>query len=232
MAGPELTGKVALVTGGSRGIGAGISRKLAALGAWVAINFRSGENMARELADDIRRHGGQAEIFAADVVDPSAVKAMVTEVVKAFGRIDIVVNNAGTFGACPFGAIDAAFFAEQFNSNALSVVLVTQEAVPHFPPSGGHVVNLSSNLAFRSIAEGTSIYAAAKAAVATITQCFARELGKRNITVNAVAPGVIETRLTTDLIASSGQTIREETPLGRIGQPRRRRRGGGISGFR
>ena len=219
MEGPDLAGKVALVTGGSRGIGAAISTRLAALGARVAINFRSGEDAAREVADEIRRGGGTAEIFAGDVGDPSAVRSMVSAVVKAFGRIDIVVNNAGAFGVRPFGTIDAGFFAEQFNANALSAVLVTQEAVAHFPASGGHIVNMSSNLAVRSVAEGTSIYAAAKAAVSTITQCFARELGKRQITVNAVAPGVIEPRMTTELLATRSQAIRDETPLGRIGHP-------------
>jgi 3-oxoacyl-[acyl-carrier protein] reductase len=214
-----LTGKVALVTGGSRGIGAAISRKLATLGARVAINFRSGAGAAQEVAEQIRRGGGVAEIFAGDVADPIAVKSMVAAVAKTFGRIDIVVNNAGAFGTRPFGAIDAAFFTEQFNANALSTILVTQEAVAHFPPGGGHVVNISSNLAFRSIAEGTSVYAAAKAAVATITQCFARELGKRKITVNAVAPGVIETRMTTELLAQRRQAIENDAPLGRIGQP-------------
>ena len=219
MEGPNLTDKVALVTGGSRRIGAAISRKLAALSARVAINFRSGESAAREVAEQIRRGGGSAEVFAADVADPAAVKSMVSAMVKAFGQIDIVVNNAGAFGVRPFGTIDAGFFAEQFNANALSTVLVTQEAVAHFPASGGHVVNLSSNLAFRSLAEGTTIYAAAKAAVSTITECFARELGQRRITVNAVAPGVINTRMSADLLAARGQAIQHDTPLGRIGQP-------------
>jgi 3-oxoacyl-[acyl-carrier protein] reductase len=219
MEGKILTGKVALVTGGSRGIGAAISAKLAALGAHVAINFRSDAESARQVAEEIRRGGGSAQIFAADVADPAAVKAMVAAVAEAFGRIDIVVNNAGSFGARPFGTIDAAFFAEQFNANALSTVLVTQEAVAHFPPSGGHVVNVSSNLAFRSVADGTSIYAAAKAAVATITQCFGRELGKRKITVNAVAPGVTETRMTAELLAESRQAIIDDSPMGRIGRP-------------
>ena len=214
-----LTGKVALVTGGSRGIGAAIAMKLAALGARAAINYRSGTSAAQEVAAEIRRRGGIAEIFAGDVAEPGAVKSMVAAVVRAFGHIDIVVNNAGAFGTRPFGTIDAAFFTEQFNANALSTVLVTQEAAAHFPSTGGRVVNVSSNLAFRSIAEGTSIYAAAKAAVATITQCFARELGKRNITVNAVAPGVIETRMTTELLAERRQAIVDDAALGRVGQP-------------
>lgn len=122
-----LNGKVALVTGGSRGIGAAISARLAALGAGVAINYRSGTGAAQEVAEEIRRHGGIAEIFAGDVSDPGAVKSMVAAVVRTFGRIDIVVNNAGAFGARPFGAIDAAFFTEQFNANALSTGLVAQE---------------------------------------------------------------------------------------------------------
>jgi 3-oxoacyl-[acyl-carrier protein] reductase len=166
---------------GSRGIGAAISTKLAAPGASVAINFRNGEAAAREVADEIRRSGGNAEIFAGDVADPSAVKSMVSAVSRRAGG-STSWSTMPELSECDPGTIDVGFFAEQFNANALSTVLVTQEAVAHFPAFGGHVVNMSSNLALRSVAEGTSIYAAAKAAVSTITQCFARELGKRKIT--------------------------------------------------
>jgi 3-oxoacyl-[acyl-carrier protein] reductase len=193
---PEaLHEKVALVTGGSRGIGAAIAKRLASLGAQVAINFRSDERAAREVADAIRRTGGTAEIFAGDVADPAAVKSMVAALIRAFGRIDVLVNNAGIFGMRPLGAIEPQFFAEQVRVNTLSVVLVTQEALPHFPATGGQVVNVASSLAYAPVA-WTSVYAATEAAVMTLTQAFARELGGRRITVSAVAPSVTETDMT------------------------------------
>ena len=216
---PEgLRDRVALVTGASRGIGAAIARKLAALGARAAINFRADANAAQAVASEIRHCGGSAEVFAADVADPAAVKAMIAAVVKAFGQIDILVNNAGIADARRFGAIDPEFFTRLFEINALSVVLVTQEAVPYFPASGGHIVNLSSNLAFAP-SEGLSIYAASKAAVATLTQAFAGELAPRHITVNAVAPGAIETDMTSGMSPERRELIVRTTPLGRLGTP-------------
>jgi 3-oxoacyl-[acyl-carrier protein] reductase len=217
--GPEtLEDKVALVTGGSRGIGAAIAKRLASLGARVAINFHSNERAAREVADEIRRAGGTAEIFTGDVADPTAVRSMVAAVVQAFGRIDILVNNAGIFGVRPLGRIDPAFVTEQFLVNTLSVVLVTQEAMSYFPATGGRVVNVSSSLAFAPD-EGTSVYAASKAAVATLTQAFARELGGRRITVNAVAPAVTNTDMTRAIPLERRELLAETTPLGRLGQP-------------
>jgi 3-oxoacyl-[acyl-carrier protein] reductase len=139
-------------------------------------------------------------------------------VIRAFGRIDILINNAGIFGMQPLGAIEPQSFAEQFRVNTLSVVLVTQEALPHFPATGGHVVNVASSLAYAPVA-GTSVYAATKAAVVTLTQAFARELGGRRISVNAVAPSVTETDMTRAHLPERRRALVESTPLGRIGQP-------------
>ncbi len=210
--------KIALVTGASRGIGAGIAKKLASLGAQVAINYRANEQAARATVEEIRKQGGIAELFAADVADAAAVRAMVAAVAERFGRIDILVNNAGTFGVRLLGEIDATFFAEQFVANTLSMILVTQEALRHFPASGGRIISVSSRLAY-SPSEGTSVHAAAKAAVSTLTHAFARELGRRHITVNAVAPGPTETDMIRGMPPELRETIAAATPIGRMGGP-------------
>jgi 3-oxoacyl-[acyl-carrier protein] reductase len=215
---PSLKDKVALVTGASRGIGAAIAQKLAGLGASVAINFRSSEASARIVADAIHHAGGKAEIFRCDVTESAPVKSLVRAVAESFGRIDIVVNNAGAAEVKVFGAIDPDHFVRLFHANVLSMVLVTQEAVKYFPGSCGHVVNISSNLSFAPT-EGLSIYAAAKAAVSSLTLAFAKELGKRGITVNAVAPGPIETDMTKDLPEDRRRFVLDHTLLGRMGRP-------------
>ena len=212
----DFDGKVALVTGGSRGIGAAIARALAQRGAKIALAYRTRRDVALEVAKTIRDAGGVCEIFAADVSDSVAVDRMIAEVVARFGHIDVLVNNAGVAGGRAFGENDAAFFAEQFHPNVLGPILVTQAAVRHFPSSGGRVINLSSNLAYAP-EEGLVVYSAAKAAVSALTRGFAKELGPRGITVNAVAPGITATDMTNDIPAEHRADVTVRTPLRRLG---------------
>lgn len=214
----KLHGKVALVTGAASGIGAAIARALAAEGAAVAINYRTSQAPADALAAEILAQNGKAHAFGGDVSVPAQAAALAAAAAAHFGRIDILVNNAGLIEPVVFGAIDPESFHRQFAANTLSVLLMMQAAVPHFPEIGGRVINISSSLALAPL-ESTVIYAAAKAAVNTMTQGFARELGKRHITVNAIAPGATETPMTAAVPAEVKDRISAATPLGRWAQP-------------
>ncbi|MEW6272712.1 MAG: glucose 1-dehydrogenase [Thermodesulfobacteriota bacterium] len=214
----DLRGKVALVTGGSRGIGRAVAERLAANGATVAINYRTGTDAARALRDELRARGGVAEAFAADVADEAAVRAMLADVAGAFGRIDVLVNNVGALVRQALGAIDRAGFAAQVDVNVWSVVAVTQAALPYFPEGGGRIVNVASNLALSPVA-GFAVCAATKAAVIALTRAFARELGARRITVNAVAPGAVETEMMQGVPEERRRYLERYTPLGGMGKP-------------
>jgi 3-oxoacyl-[acyl-carrier protein] reductase len=215
----NLSGKVALVTGAASGIGAAIAVAMAKAGAAVAVNYRSAPDPAQALVRDIQAQGGDAVALPGDVAIPEQATALANAAAAHFGRIDILVNNAGSIESGPFGAISPAAFERQFNGNVLSVLLMMQACVPHFPPSGGRIVNISSSLATAPL-EGTVLYSASKAAVNTLTQGFARELGKRHITVNAIAPGATETPMTSNIPAEIKAKIAAATPLGRWAQPR------------
>jgi 3-oxoacyl-[acyl-carrier protein] reductase len=217
-AGMSLTGRVALVTGGSAGIGAAIVRKLAAAGATVAIGYRGGQAKAEALAAEITAQGGAAAAFGGDVTVPAEAVKLAAAVGETFRRIDILVNNAGIIEPALFGAIEPAAFERQFATNVLSVLLMMQAAVPHFPAAGGRIINISSSLALAPL-ERTVVYSASKAAVNTMTQGFARELGKRQITVNAIAPGATETEMTAAIPADIKDRITAATPLGRWARP-------------
>ncbi|WP_426399213.1 SDR family NAD(P)-dependent oxidoreductase [Ralstonia sp. R-29] len=217
----RLAGRNAIVTGGSRGIGAAVARRLAADGARVAVVYRSNRDEADAVVSAIRTSGtsgAEAIAVQADVADATSVNAMVSTVREAFGTIDIVINNAGILEGQPVGSIDAASFDAQFRTNALSVILVTQAVLPHVPARGGHIVNVSSSLVYRPRA-GLSVYAASKAAVGALTHAFAIELGPRNITVNAVAPALTRTDMTAPIPDEVKARMRETTPLGRLGEP-------------
>jgi 3-oxoacyl-[acyl-carrier protein] reductase len=213
-----LSGKVVLVTGGSRGIGAAIARRFAAAGSRVAIAYRNGSTAAQEVLHDITASGAQGLALAGDIADPVAAKAMVDQVVAAFGRVDVLVNCAGIGEYRPFEKTDPTFFHAIFDTNVLGTVAMIQAALPHLPAPGGRIINFSSALATRPIPT-TSIYAASKAAVAALSHALAKEFGPRGITVNTIAPGVIETEMTTKILAQRGAGIVAMTPLGRIGQP-------------
>jgi 3-oxoacyl-[acyl-carrier protein] reductase len=210
--------KVVLVTGGSRGIGAGIVRRFAAEGFRVAIACRSGTDAADKVLDDITAAGGQSIVVTGDVAKPEDAMAMVAEVVAQFGTIDVLVNCAGFAEYRPFEATDLALFHTTFDTNVYGTVAMIQAVLPHMPAPGGRIINFSSALATRPIPTA-SIYAASKAAVAALSHALAKEFGPRGITVNAIAPGVIETEMTAGILAERSASILAMTPLGRIGQP-------------
>jgi 3-oxoacyl-[acyl-carrier protein] reductase len=213
-----LSDKVALVVGGSRGIGAAIARRFASLGSRVAIAYRTRSDAAEMLMSEIAAAGGQCIAIAGDITQTEAAQKIVRDTVAEYSRIDILVNCAGVAPYRPLSAIDAAFVREIFDANVLGTVLVTQAALPHLTSPGGRIINFASALAFRPIPT-SSIYAASKAAIVALTLAFAKELGSKGITVNAVAPGVIETEMTSAIVAERGAAIIAATSLGRIGQP-------------
>jgi len=217
----KLQGKVALVTGASKGIGAAIAQELAAQGAAVAVNYSGSKAAAEKVVDEIKKAGGKAIAVQASVADPDAIGPLVSKVVKEFGPIDILVNNAGIYEFGPLEQITPDHFHKQFNINVLGLLLVTQAAVKHFNPAGGSIVNISS-----VVADGTpnaAVYSATKGAVDTISASLAQELGPKKIRVNSLNPGMIETEGThaAGFIGSDFQkAIEARTPSGRIGQPK------------
>lgn len=213
-----LAGKVVIVTGGSRGIGAQVARRFGAAGCKVAVFYRSGADAAAKVVGDINAAGGQGVAIAADIADPESAKAAVDSVAAKFGRVDVVVNGAGIAEYRPFEKSDAALFHATFNTNVLGTIAVIQAALPHLPSPGGRIINFSSALATRPI-PNSAIYSASKGAITTLSHALAREFGPRGITVNTIAPGVIETEMTTKILAERGDAIKAMTPLGRIGQP-------------
>ena len=217
MSGPGLTGKVALVAGGSRGIGAAVVQRLALDGAAVAIGYRAATAEADALVGQIEAAGGRAFAVKGDIgVDGDAAR-MVRETSDRFGRLDILVNTAGIGPYRPLAAVDEAYVRQMFDTNVLGAIMLTKAAAAAMT-AGGRIVHVSSRLAFSPIPTST-VYAASKAAVSAMVHGYGKELGPKGITINAVAPGVIETDMTTAIIAERGDQIRATTPLGRIGQP-------------
>ena len=214
-----LEGKVVLVTGGSRGIGAAISRRFAALGSRVVIVYRS-DHEAAPRSWPINWPAPTVNCIAVqgDIAEPDDIKAVVASTVEQFGGIDVLVNCAGIGGNRPLGKIDAAFVRKIMDTNVLGTVLMAEASLPHLTSPGGRIINISSGLAYRPI-PGSSVYSASKAAVVALTHALGKELGPRGITVNCVAPGVIETDMTTTILAERGDQILAMTPLARIGQP-------------
>jgi 3-oxoacyl-[acyl-carrier protein] reductase len=217
----KLTGKVAVVTGSSKGIGAAIAKQLAADGAAVVVNYASSKAGADKVVAEITKAGGKAVAVQGDVAKKADIEKLFAETKKAFGHVDILVNNAGIYEFAPLEQITEEHFHKQFNLNVLGLLLTTQEAVKHFPATGGNVINISSLVSTLAPAYG-SVYSATKGAVDTITGSLAKELGARNIRVNAVNPGLVETEGTHTAGFASGdfhdQYIKN-SPLGRIGQP-------------
>ena len=217
----KLQGQVAVVTGASKGIGAAIAEHLAAAGAAVVVNYASSRASAEAVVNRIRQAGGKAVAVQADVSRLEDVRRLFAETKKAFGKLDILVNNAGIYEFAPLEEISGEHFHKQFDLNVLGLLLATQEAVKHFGPSGGSIVNLSSVVATSAPPNG-SVYSATKAAVNAITRSLAQELGPCKVRVNAVSPGVIETEgLHAAGISSSDfqRQVEAQTSLGRLGQP-------------
>lgn len=189
---PVLAGKIALVTGGSRGIGAAIAERLARDGADVAFTYVSAEARARDTARAVEALGRKALAIRADSADPDAVAQAVQRTIAAFGRIDILINNAGIFHAAPLEELSTADFDRTMAINVRAAFVAAREAAAAMP-SGGRIVNIGSNLAVRAFAPGLTLYTASKAAIAGLTQALARDLGPRGITANVVHPGSTDT---------------------------------------
>jgi 3-oxoacyl-[acyl-carrier protein] reductase len=217
----KLAGKVAVVTGASKGIGASIAKHLAAEGASVVVNYASSKPGADKVVSEITAKGGKAIAVQADVAKKQDIERLFAETKKAFDRTDILVNNAGIFEFKPLEEITEEHFHKHFNLNVLGLILTTQEAVKHFGQAGGSIINISS-LASTFAPEGGSVYSATKGAVDTVTRSLAKELGPRNIRVNAINPGMVETEgvHAGGFIGSDFQkNVEAQTPLRRIGQP-------------
>ena len=214
----SFEGKAVLVAGGSRGIGAAVARRFASLGASVSVGYRSDRASAEALVAEIAAAGGTAVAVAGDVAIPAQARAMVRQAHDAFGRLDVLVNAAGVGPYLPLAEIDEAHCRAIFDTNVLGAIMLTQAAAALLPSPGGRIVHFASRLAFNPIPT-SAVYSASKAAVVTLVHGFARELGPRGITVNAVAPGVIETDMTADILRERGDQILAATPLRRIGQP-------------
>jgi 3-oxoacyl-[acyl-carrier protein] reductase len=215
----KLTGKTAVVTGASKGIGAAIAKHLAAAGAKVVVNYSSSPASAEKVVAEIAANGGSAIAIKANVSQPEEVKQLFIEAAAAFGPIDILVNNAGVFDFMPVEAITPEHFHRLFDINVLGTILATQEALKHFNPAGGSIINTSSTVSTHSPA-GTGVYNATKSAIDGLTRTFSKELGPRKIRVNSINPGPTES----DGVHAQGlidifKTLGEQTALGRIGQP-------------
>ena len=216
----KLAGKVALVTGASKGIGAGIAKALAAEGAAVVVNYASSQAGADAVVSAITGAGGRAVAVRGDVSKADEAKALVEAAVAAFGRLDILVNNSGVYEFAPLEAITEAHFHRMFDINVLGLLLTTQAAAVHLG-EGGVVINIGSGASSLTPPE-TAVYTATKGAVDAITGVLAKELGPRRIRVNSVNPGMVETEgaHSAGVIGSDFQAaLIAQTPLGRMGQP-------------
>jgi 3-oxoacyl-[acyl-carrier protein] reductase len=217
----KLTGKVAVVTGASKGIGAAIAKQLAADGAQVVVNYSTGREGADKVVSDITKAGGRAIAVGASVAKEADIEVLFKETAKAYGKIDILVNNAGVYGFAPLEDVTADEYKRQYDTNVLGLLLTTKAALPHFPAEGGSVINISSVVSTLAPA-ATSVYSSTKGAVDTITKSLAKELGQRKIRVNAINPGFIITEgtHTAGLIGSDFEKgAIDSTPLGRAGLP-------------
>jgi len=215
----KLSGKVAMVTGASKGIGAAIAKHLAVEGAAVAVNYLSSRADGEKVAAEIRAAGGRAIAIGANVSKAADIKYLFGETKKNFDRLDILVNNAGIYDGQLLGEITEENFHRHFNLNVLGLILATQESLGHFGPEGGAIINISSVVSTLSPI-GTAVYNATKSAVDGLTRTFARELGGRGIRVNSVNPGPVDTEGTRSagLVAKFPAFV-PSIPLGRIGQP-------------
>ena len=217
----KLAGKVAIVTGASKGIGADIARQFAAEGAAVVVNYSSSKQGADRVVDEITKRGGKAVAVQANVAKKADVERLFSSAKKAFGKIDILVNNAGVYEFAPLEDITEEHFRKHFDVNVLGLLLATQEVVKQFDSTGGSIINISSAVTSLTPAT-TSVYTATKGAVDAITRTLAKELGPRNIRVNAINPGMVETEGVIAAGFDKGefrQGVEAQTPLGRIGQP-------------
>jgi len=216
-----LNGKVAVVTGAAKGIGAAIAKQLAQAGASVAVNFASDDTGANKTVHDIKAQGGRAVAVKANVAVRSDVERLFAETLATFGSVDILVNNAGVYSFGPLESVREEEFARQFQTNVLGALLTSQEAVRHFPKTGASIINIGT-AGTQAVLPGTVLYTATKGALDSITRVLAKELGPRDIRVNSINPGGTETE-GTHAVGVMGTDFQKhlisQTPLGRFGQP-------------
>ena len=216
----KLNGKVAVVTGASKGIGAGIAKELAAKGAAVVVNYASSKSDADKVVDEIAKGGGKAVAVQGSVAKRAEVEKLFSAAERAFGKIDIVVNNAGVYEFIPLEDVTEQQFHRMFDTNVLGMILATQTALKHFNANGGSIINIGS-LASSLTPPTAVVYNATKGAVDAITRTLAKELGPRKIRVNSINPGMVITEgvVTGGFHESEFRTMLEsQTPLGRVGQ--------------
>jgi len=217
----KLDGKVAIVTGASKGIGAAIAKQFAAEGATVVVNYASSKQGADRIVDEIAKRGGKAIAVQANVARKAEVERLFSATKKAFGTLDILVNNAGVYDWSPLEEITEEQFHKHFDVNVLGLLLATQEAVKQFGSNGGNIINISSTVTSLT-PPSSSVYTGTKGAVDAITRTLAKELGPRKIRVNAINPGMVETEGVRAAGFDQGdlrKSVEAQTPLGRIGQP-------------
>ena len=217
----KLSEKVAVVTGASKGLGAEIARHLAAEGAAVVVNYASSKAGADKVVADIVGRGGRALAVQADVAKPADVKRLFAEAKAAYGRLDVLVNNAGVYAFAPLEDVTPESFHKHFDLNVLGLLLATQEAAKHFGAAGGSIINISSAVSTASFPQ-TSVYSATKAAVDSVTRTLSTELGARMIRVNSINPGLVATEGSANFSAAEGDFAKNYvaiSKLGRIGQP-------------
>lgn len=217
----KLAGKVAVVTGASKGIGASIALELGSEGASVVVNYSSDKAGAEKVVKEIVSKGGKAIAVKANVAEQKEIKTLFEETKKAFGKLDILVNNAGIYEFVALADVTPENFHRQFNINVLGLILATQEAVKLFGSSGS-IINISSIASYLTPVN-TSVYSATKASVDAITKVLSKELGPRKIRVNALNPGVVDTEGTRSagiMESDFRKDVEARTPIGRIGVPR------------
>lgn len=200
----RLAGKVALVTGASKGIGAAIAERLAEEGAAVVVNYSSSKEAAEQVVKSIEKKGGKAIALKANMSSPAEIERLFTETKKTFGKLDILINNAGIYEFKPLEQVTVEHFHKHFDLNVLGLLLACKESLKYFGPAGGSIVNISS-VSSTARVPNASVYSATKAAVDSITKVLASELGPRKIRVNSINPGMVETEGT-----SSGGIIESE----------------------
>lgn len=217
----KLNNKVAVVTGASKGIGAGIAKGLAAAGAAVVVNYASSKEGADRVVAEIEKAGGKAIAVQGDVSKSADIQRLFAKTKEAFGRLDVLVNNAAVYQFAPLNDITEEQFHRQFNTNVMGLLLATQEAVRHFGAEGGNIINIGSN-ASQLTPASTAVYTATKGAVDAVTRVLAKELGPNKIRVNSINPGPVETEGLHALGLMGSDFLKDfeaQTPLGRIAQP-------------
>jgi len=216
----KLEGKIAVLTGASKGIGASIAKHLAAEGAAVVVNYASSKEAADRMVDEITSAGGKAIAVQANVTKKAEMERLFVKTEQVFGRLDILVNNAGIYEYLPLEDITEEHFHKQFDLNVLGLILTSQQGAKYFGSEGGSIINISSIASTATPATG-SVYNATKAAVDAVTKSLAKELGSRQIRVNSINPGMVETeglQALGVLESDFRKQVEAQTPLGRIGQ--------------